>query len=69
MSRRLWVPGISRVSAMFENLLRKYDETLNEVRDQDYMIQIMTAEFHLCCRLGVMKQTLIKEYEERKLEW
>jgi len=51
----------------FENLLREYDRMYNETEDKIYMVRIMTAEFHLCCRLGVMKQTLINELLESKL--
>ena len=51
---------------MFEKLLREYDKMYNETEDKIYMVRIMTAEFHLCCRLGVMKQTLINEMEKLK---
>jgi hypothetical protein len=33
------------------------------------MVRQMSAELQLCCRLGKSKETLIKEYEARKIQW
>jgi len=51
---------------MFENLLRKYDEMLDEVRDMDRHVQIMVAEVQLLERLGKSKETLMDEMEKRQ---
>jgi len=40
----------------------------NETEDKIHMVRIMTAEFNLCCRKQTAKETLIKLYEERRLE-
>jgi hypothetical protein len=54
---------------MFENLLKEYDETMNEMMDIAYTIKIMAAETSLCIRKQTTKETLIRRYEERKVQW
>jgi len=52
---------------MFENLMREYDRIFEQTEDHIQRAKEMTAEFGLCCRLQKSKETLIKEYEERKI--
>jgi len=51
---------------VFEDLLRKWDETYNEILDKQYMVQIMVAEMHLCERMHASKETLIAYWEATK---
>ena len=46
-----------------------WEELADEVREKQNMINTVCAEMQLCERLGKNKETLIKEYEDRKLEW
>jgi len=68
VSRRLWLPGVSRVmdylSEWFK-VVMKWEELTDEVRDQQYMVNIMVAEMHLCERLHVEKETLMEAMEKR----
>ena len=50
-------------------ILREYDEAYDQTLNIEHMAQMMAAEIGLCIRLQKSKETLIKEYEERKLEW
>ena len=52
-----------------KKMLCEYDWILDDTEDKLHMIRQMVAEFGLCCRKGVSEETLIKEYEGRKLEW
>ena len=40
---------------MFEKLLRKYDEIVEEMRDRDYLVQTIVAEQLFCERTGRTK--------------
>jgi len=53
---------------MLEKPLRQYDEAYDKTLNIEYMARKMAAEIGLCIRKGVSKETLIKEYEERRLE-
>jgi len=46
----------------------KWEEVTDEVREKQNMINTMVAEMQLCERLHKDKETLIKEYEVRRLE-
>jgi len=50
-------------------ILREYDEAYDKTLNIQYMARKMAAEIGLCIRKQTTRETLIKLYEERKLEW
>jgi len=46
-------------------VVMQWEELTDEVREQQYRVNQMIAEMHLCERLGVEKETLMEAMEKR----
>jgi len=57
------------MNRLHRKLIEMIDDATDSDRDTMARARLMAAEMMLCYRKGVSKETLIKEYEERKLTW